>query len=415
MIPKQTASRVPIPRTPGDGLEGADALSESACDEDQKRSESAGVTQPLVSILIPAHNAEDWIADTLQSALAQTWPRKEIIVVDDGSTDGTLAVARRFESEMVRVVAQPNQGAAATRNKAFSLCRGDYIQWLDADDLLAPDKIECQVAAIGHERRKLLSCGFGRFMYRYDRAVFVPTALWSDLSAVEWLLRKLGRNLFMQTGTWLMSRELAEAAGPWDTSLLADDDGEYFCRVLLASSGVRFVSKAKMYYRTPWYSSLGYIGRSPEKIRAHWRSIKLHIGYLRGLEDTPRVHTACIRYLQTCLIYFYPEYHEIVREAEQLAEELGGRLGAPSLSWKYVCVRAVFGWTLAKHAQRLLPRIRWTFARQWDRVMLRIENRNVGLQRKRVAASARETSLAVVVRSENLKPRPIDEVTPPKQ
>ena len=54
---------------------------------------------PLVSILIPAFNAQEWIAETIQSALRQTWPHKEIIVVDDGSTDGTLAIARRFESE----------------------------------------------------------------------------------------------------------------------------------------------------------------------------------------------------------------------------------------------------------------------------------------------------------------------------
>ena len=65
--------------------------------------------RPLVSILIPAYNAEQWIADTLRSAIAQTWERKEIIVVDDGSTDRTLAVARQFESEQVRVVAHEHQ------------------------------------------------------------------------------------------------------------------------------------------------------------------------------------------------------------------------------------------------------------------------------------------------------------------
>src|SRR5271154_7117490 len=107
--------------------------------------------KPLVSILIPAYNAEAWISDTLRSALAQTWERKEIIVVDDGSKDQTLAVARRFESESdcVHVFTQENQGAAATRNKAFSLCKGDYVQWLDADDLISPEKIARQMEAIG--------------------------------------------------------------------------------------------------------------------------------------------------------------------------------------------------------------------------------------------------------------------------
>ena len=105
--------------------------------------------QPLVSILIPAYNAEKWIADTLRSAIAQTWEAKEIIVVDDGSTDRTLAIARQFESEQVRVVAHEHQGAAATRNTALSLSQGEYIQYLDADDLMAPDKIARQLEALG--------------------------------------------------------------------------------------------------------------------------------------------------------------------------------------------------------------------------------------------------------------------------
>src|SRR6188768_4508586 len=101
--------------------------------------------EPLVSILIPAYNAEEWIVETIDSALAQTWARKEIIIVNDGSRDQTLAVARRYESGNVKVVTQENQGAAATRNAAFGFSQGDYIQWLDADDLLAPVKVSSQV------------------------------------------------------------------------------------------------------------------------------------------------------------------------------------------------------------------------------------------------------------------------------
>ena len=100
--------------------------------------------KPLVSILIPAYNSEKWIADSIRSAVAQTWQPKEIIVVDDGSKDQTLSIAKQFESDSVRVFSQKNQGAAAARNNAFSMSHGDYIQWLDADDLLAPDKIARQ-------------------------------------------------------------------------------------------------------------------------------------------------------------------------------------------------------------------------------------------------------------------------------
>src|SRR5262245_46738697 len=99
----------------------------------------------LVSILIPAYNAEKWIADAIKSALGQTWPNKEIVIVDDGSRDRTFSIAKQFASGRVRVVSQQNQGASAARNKAMSLCQGDYIQWLDADDLLPADKIARQM------------------------------------------------------------------------------------------------------------------------------------------------------------------------------------------------------------------------------------------------------------------------------
>ena len=334
--------------------------------------------KPLVSILIPAFNAQEWIADTLRSAVAQTWDAKEIIVVDDGSTDQTAAIARKFESGSVRVVTQKNQGAAAARNRAFLLSQGDYIQWLDADDLLAPDKIARQLEVLNQCRgkRTLLSSAWGQFMYRYHRAEFVPTALWCDLPRVEWLLRKMGENLHMQTATWLVSRELTEAAGPWDTRLLGDDDGEYFCRVLLASDGIRFVPEARVYYRaTP--NSLSYIGRSDRKAVAQWRSMQLHVDYLRSLEDSPRVRAVCVRYLQTWLLHFYPERLDIVRQAEQMAKDLEGQLEIPRLSWKYSWIEAVFGWCPAKRAQLFLPRIRWSFERAWDKALFHIEHRTL--------------------------------------
>src|SRR6516162_381108 len=114
---------------------------------------------PLVSILIPAYNAGEALAETVESALAQTWPNKEIIVVDDGSKDSTLSIARQFASRGVTVITQKNQGAAATRNNALAASRGDFIQWLDADDLLVPEKITKQMQALEQcgNKRMLLS------------------------------------------------------------------------------------------------------------------------------------------------------------------------------------------------------------------------------------------------------------------
>ena len=335
--------------------------------------------KPLVSILIPAFNAEAWIADTLRSAVAQTWPRKEIIVVDDGSADRTLEVARRFASEGVCVFTQENQGAAAARNTAFSLSQGDYIQWLDADDLLASDKIARQMEVLDQcpSKRTILSSAWGRFLYRYYRAEFVPSALWCDLSRLEWLLRSMEQNLYMQTATWLVSREVTEAAGPWDTRLLGDDDGEYFARVLLQSDGIRFVPESKVYYRASGSSSLSYIGRSERKIQAQFLSMQLRMNYLRSLDDSARVRAACVTYLQTWLAHFYPERAHVVKQAQQMARDLGGTLEVPHLPWKYSWMEPIFGWGLTKRAQVFLPNLRWTLARYWDKTLFQIEHRRL--------------------------------------
>lgn len=333
--------------------------------------------RPLVSILIPAFNAEGWITDTLRSATSQTWDRKEIIVVDDGSTDRTFEIARQFEAKGVRVVTQENRGAATTRNTAFSLCQGDYIQWLDADDLLTPDKIARQMAILEEpdSKRMLISSAWGKFFYRYHRAEFIPTPLWADLSPTEWLLRKMALNLHMQTATWLVSRELTEAAGPWNTSLLGDDDGEYFCRVLLQSGGVRFVPEAKVYYRASGAGSLSYIGLSSRKLEAQWRSMLLHIDYLRSLEDSPRTRSACVTYMQNWLEFFYPGRLDLFQQMQQTASKLGGQLIIPSLSWKYSWIEALFGEAFAYRARVFLRQTKWSLVTSWDKALFRLANR----------------------------------------
>lgn len=344
----------------------------------------------LVSILIPAYNAENWIAYTLQSAIAQTWQRKEIIVVDDGSDDRTAEVARRFASKEVTVVSTENQGAAAARNHALKLSQGDYIQWLDADDLLAPDKIERQLAALRgvESKRTLLSSSWAFFNYRTNPARFVPTALCQNLSPVEWLLRKMGENLHMQTGTWLTSRELAEAAGPWDTRLISDDDGEYYCRVLLASEGTCFVPEAKVFYRITSSNRWSYVGTSDKKKDALLLSMKLHIQYLRSLEESERTRKACLTYMQTWYPNFYPERPDIVAELQGLAAQLQGHLEVPRLRWKYAWMKPIFGWKAAKRAQMVLPQLKASLVRYWDKAMYRLETRQAVVRHAANAVSA---------------------------
>jgi glycosyltransferase involved in cell wall biosynthesis len=349
----------------------------------------------LVSILIPAFNAEGTIAAAIQSAIAQTWPRIEIIVVDDGSCDRTAQVAERFGNK-IRFVSRPNQGAAAARNEALALSSGDYIQWLDADDLLPPDKVERQLAlAQGSDSKQiLLSSTWAPFFYRTRNARFIENSLCHDLAPVEWLLRKLTDGSHMQTATWLTSRELAEAAGKWDTRLSSDDDGEYFCRVLLASEGTRFTPNTGVYYRITPTSRLSFIGGSNKKKDAMLLSLKLHIGYIRSLEESERVRKACVQHLQNWYLTFYPERTDIVAEMNRIAEELGGRLEEPQLRWKFAWMRPVFGWGIAKRAQLELPHIKATWQRKIDKT----------LYQREIGRSATASPMSLIVADHNTRP-----------
>jgi hypothetical protein len=186
---------------------------------------------------------------------------------------------------------------------------------------------------------------------------------------VEWLLRKLGEGQYMQTATWLTSRELAEAAGPWDLRLHVDDDGEYFCRVLLASEGTRFCPEARVYYRVTPSSRVSHIGVSDKKKDAMLISMRLQIQYLRSLEKSARVQKACLAYMQDLYVNFYPERPDLMAELQTFASELGGRLEEPRLRWKYAWIEPILGFNAAKRAQMTLPLLKTTLVRSWDKAM----------------------------------------------
>ena len=329
------------------------------------------MTKQLVSILVPAYNAERWIRGSIESALAQTWPWKEIIVVDDGSKDKTFEVARKYSSPIVNVITQDNRGASATRNHALSLAQGDYIQWLDADDLLAPDKIEKQLegAEHGKDSRVLLSGAWGQFYCFPEKARFKPNSLWEDLKPVEWLFRKLDETLWMAIESWLVSRRLTEMAGPWDETLYRDNDGEYLSRVLLCSIRTRFVPEARCFCRRGTNGISHDLTLDDRKLDSLSSSLCWYVKRLRTLEDSSRTRKACINFVKDMSLYFYPERKDIFNRLQSMVTDLGGNLDKPKLQLKYLLLQKLFGWGVAKKAQYTLPALRSLLEKEWERAL----------------------------------------------
>ena len=311
---------------------------------------------PLVSILVPCYNAAAWLGETLSSALSQTWPEKEIVVVDDGSTDESLAVARSFETRGVQVISQPNRGASSARNAAFAASRGDWIQFLDADDLLHPEKLAHQMRLAASAGPELALCSkWTRFTRIPADADFTPQRLCMDAEPVDWLVTKFEYHAMMHPAAWLVSRQLAARAGAWDESLSLDDDGEYFTRVVLASRGVRYCQEALSYYRSQLPSSLS--GRKSEKAwESAYRSLELSAGRLRQAEDSPRTRRACANAFQRFIYDAYPMAKDYRRRAAAAVASLGGTRVQPEGGPLFQRARSLLGWRAAKRLQAALRR-----------------------------------------------------------
>ena len=329
------------------------------------------VARPLISILIPTFNAERWIKQTLESAICQVYPRTEVIVVDDGSADQTLEIARTFESKQTRVISQSNAGAPAARNTAMAHAQGEYIQWLDHDDLLARNKISNQIKSLEdvESSRVLLSCPYATFYHSPSKSRLVRSRLYQDLTPAGYFFIKFSDDTFLQPSSWLVSRELSEIAGPWWELRSPDDDGEYFCRVVAASQGIRFVPEAICYWRIG--NKLSFSNswrRSDASLQALFLSIVRCIAHYRKLEDSEKSRAACVAFLQNRLIYFYPDSPYIVQLMSDLAEELGGVIRPPALKLQYRYMKAVFGWSATKQSMFASGEFKDLMRRLWDRM-----------------------------------------------
>ena len=326
----------------------------------------------LVSILIPAYNAERWIGQTISSALAQTWRKKEIIVVDDGSSDDTLNIAKSFESNTVKVLATENGGASRARNIALTHAQGTYIQFLDADDLLAVDKLSQQLsgADAGLHSRTLLTAAWGMFFRYPQRRAFMPDSLWEDLPPVEWILRKFTDGVWMNPAVWLVSRRLVELAGLWDERLSrsGDDDGEYMCRLVKASELVHFAPEARAYYRVGNPGSLGlHSKKTDDALEAFLLATSLCVDHLISMEDSDRTRRASLRYLQS-LFHYFVEDAGISGRVRELARSLGGDLAEPAVGLRYALVRRVAGESCAKRLQYVWASGRLRFLRSLEQL-----------------------------------------------
>ncbi|GAB4369345.1 MAG: hypothetical protein Kow00121_09180 [Elainellaceae cyanobacterium] len=308
--------------------------------------------KPLVSILIPCYNAEKWLAGTIKSALGQTWKNIEVILVNDGSKDNSLAIAKQYESSRVKVIAQENQGQSAAENRALAEAQGDFIQYLDADDLLAPDKVERQIKLLTSGNPGYIASGeWGRFKETTVDAQFKPESVWQDMSPVDWLVCSWGGGGMMHGAAWLIPREVVDKAGPWNESLSLINDVDYFSRVLLASQGIKFCWGAKTYYRSGLVSNLSSV-KSRAAFESAFRATELGTSHLLKHENSKRTRHACATKFQRFIYNTYPSCQDLVVKAEAKVQELGGTSLQPPGGPTFQLLAKMIGWKATKQLQQ---------------------------------------------------------------
>jgi glycosyltransferase involved in cell wall biosynthesis len=308
---------------------------------------------PLVSVIVPCRNGAAWLGAAIESCLRQTWQPLEIIVVDDASSDGSREVARRYQARGVVALDSPRRGASAARNTGLRHARGDFIQFLDADDVLDPAKIRVQVERLAGAPAGAISSGaWARFRTHPSEAVFAAEPVWRDFSAPEeFLIASWRGGGMMANFAWLSPRAVLEQAGPWDETLSLVDDGEYFCRVLLAASAVVFCGDARGFYRST--AAPGLSGqRDRAALVSGFTAIDVSCRRLLQRCSSPEAKKACATNYLRFAYSAYPQAGDLVALAERRAGELGGSELRPGGGPAFQFLARGFGWKFATQCQR---------------------------------------------------------------
>ncbi|MBL8495637.1 MAG: glycosyltransferase [Rhodocyclaceae bacterium] len=196
----------------------------------------------LVSIIVPAYNAETYLRETLDSALGQTYSNCEIIVVDDGSTDSTLAILAEY-GEKIRVIRQQNRGSACARNAGVAAAHGEWIAFLDADDIWLPEKTAKQIASCGEFAISHTdSVCFGETLeHELLRSSFEPPYAGK-------VLKQLLVINFITNSTVMVRRDVFNRFGGFDETYVTCEDWALWLRIC-AENELGYLSDPVVRYR----------------------------------------------------------------------------------------------------------------------------------------------------------------------
>lgn len=213
------------------------------------------LNQPLVSIIIPTYNRASFLGETISSVQKQTYNNWECIIVDDGSTDYTEELMEFFldRDKRVKFFKRPeswSKGGNSCRNYGFKISKGEYIQWLDSDDIISIDKLEKQVVNMRSNNADVGTCKWGRFYQMSDAWVSNDFSVYKDFESSLLFFGALAQSKgFFPIHAYLLKREIIEKAGGWLSFLNINQDGEFMARIIINARKICFSNDGIAFYR----------------------------------------------------------------------------------------------------------------------------------------------------------------------
>ena len=201
----------------------------------------------LVSVIIPCFNAQRWLREAIDSCLEQTYPQIEIIVIDDASTDDSLEIIKSYDNQVIWESFLENRGGCYARNRGFALSRGEYIQFLDADDYILPEKIARQVDFLEVTEADVVYGDWRHQLHLADATSILEEIKISGEK--EDILESLLTNWWTAVASILYKRIAVENSNGWDENLAVAQDRDFLISVVMNGAKVAYQSGCYSIYR----------------------------------------------------------------------------------------------------------------------------------------------------------------------
>lgn len=312
----------------------------------QSREWLAGAGRPgLVSVIVPTWNRASLVAQALESVASQTYRPIELVVVDDGSTDGTREVvqawiaARAADAGLAaRCITQEHMGACAARNTGLEASHGEFVQFLDSDDLLHGERLERVVDVFRTTSCDYVYTGFAGFCGVCGRTVHVHTPRPAPWPPFEMLCRG---DIWGNTLQITARRSVARLTGPWDASLAVAQDYDYLLRMLLTSDQGACIPAVLGYCRRGLPGRVSDVRFARVGLECQLHGAVLQCDGLVARESPPRIKAVAVRGLRFKAKAYRAEHPDISQSFADAARALARSERGSRARLEYACWRTL--------------------------------------------------------------------------